>query len=124
MGLARQGRAVAADAQAPAGASGPSTSASSGDEESQVTAVARGAAYRLLTADHRGTPAYSAPELFHSNGAVATAASDVYSFGVTCCTLFRGMEPYIGCSVRSVASFERKVLRGLRPELPDELRQR
>jgi serine/threonine protein kinase len=71
--------------------------------------------------DLRGTPLYMAPELFA--GAVAGASTDIYSLGVTLFHLVTGTHPVSASSrqdlERSHRAGKRRLLRDVRPDLPD-----
>jgi len=69
----------------------------------------------------RGTPLYMAPELF--DGAPASASSDIYSLGVSLFHLVTGTYP-VSASTRpeleqSHRAGRRRLLRDVRPDLPD-----
>lgn len=68
-----------------------------------------------------GTPVYMAPELF--SGGSATIASDIYSVGVLLYFLVTGTYPVMAADraalERSHGAGDRRLLRDVRPELPD-----
>ena len=71
--------------------------------------------------DFRGTPLYMPPELF--GGAPAGPSSDIYSVGVTLFNLVTGSHPVSASSrpelEKSHRDGSRRLLRDLRPDLPD-----
>ena len=73
----------------------------------------------------RGTPLYMAPELF--GGAPASASSDIYSLGVSLFHLVTGTYPVSAGTkeelVRSHRDGQRRLLRDVRPDLPDQFVQ-
>lgn len=83
-----------------------------------VEPTAKTSATRVL----RGTPAYVAPEIFH--GAQLSRASDVYALGVLLFHLVTGEYPTVARTrdelVREHADGRRRLLRDVRPDLPDE----
>jgi eukaryotic-like serine/threonine-protein kinase len=77
------------------------------------------------TSDVRGTPLYMAPELF--TGASASASTDIYSVGVTLFYLVTGSHP-VNASTRTDLEKAhhdgtRRLLRDVRPDLPDAFAQ-
>ena len=77
---------------------------------------------RRLDGDFAGTPLYLAPEVF--TGAPRTVASDVYSLGVLLFYLVTGTYPVDGATRTEVGRRHdqpgaRRLLRDVRPDLPD-----
>jgi serine/threonine protein kinase len=77
---------------------------------------------RRLEGDFAGTPLYLAPEVF--KGAPRTVASDVYSLGVLLFYLVTGTYPVDGSTLTEVGRRHdqrgaRRLLRDVRPDLPD-----
>jgi serine/threonine-protein kinase len=77
---------------------------------------------RRLEGDFAGTPLYLAPEVFR--GAPRTVASDVYSLGVLLFYLVTGTYPVDGATSTEVGRRHdqpgtRRLLRDVRPDLPD-----
>jgi serine/threonine-protein kinase len=78
---------------------------------------------RRLEGDFAGTPLYLAPEVFR--GAPRTVASDVYSLGVLLFYLVSGTYPVDGATSTEVGRRHdqpgaRRLLRDVRPDLPDD----